>query len=252
MICLIITLIGCSKDDSSVPSEATIPIAGFNYEIKNTTLPRIVDFANSSSNSTSYLWDFDDGNTSTEKNPSHSFVKDGVYKVSLMAVNNDGNDIFTKSITVSTSLASIVSGSYSGNGEFMPGNTKVGDYHSCAIPSDWNKYLKSGDAKCIVSIVNDNTVNISLSGSIYSSSFNRNYDLQSSSQNVISTNNQEFTYYLSSNQLVLKGRSLGFVAFGCYYNDYIYILENAITSPPGPYSHQVWTRLFFGFTGSKN
>ncbi|GHE81852.1 hypothetical protein GCM10011501_07760 [Thalassotalea profundi] len=38
----------------------------------------------------SYLWDFADGTTSTEKNPSHTFSTVGSYDVSLTLVNNKG------------------------------------------------------------------------------------------------------------------------------------------------------------------
>ena len=38
----------------------------------------------------SYLWDFSDGTTSTDKNPSHTFSTVGSYDVSLTLVNNKG------------------------------------------------------------------------------------------------------------------------------------------------------------------
>lgn len=39
----------------------------------------------------SYTWDFGDGTTGTEKNPSHVYTKPGVYSVVLMVVDNMGN-----------------------------------------------------------------------------------------------------------------------------------------------------------------
>ncbi|MCB9188390.1 MAG: gliding motility-associated C-terminal domain-containing protein [Flavobacteriales bacterium] len=39
---------------------------------------------------TTWLWDFGDGNTSTEQNPTHEFVDDGLYDVSLTVVTNEG------------------------------------------------------------------------------------------------------------------------------------------------------------------
>ncbi|MEO9533023.1 MAG: M4 family metallopeptidase [Crocinitomicaceae bacterium] len=47
--------------------------------------PFIVDFSNSSINGTSFTWDFGDGNTSTDVNPSHSYMADGLYTVQLIA-----------------------------------------------------------------------------------------------------------------------------------------------------------------------
>lgn len=39
----------------------------------------------------SYLWDFDDGTTSTEMSPTHVFAVDGVYLVTLCVTDDDGN-----------------------------------------------------------------------------------------------------------------------------------------------------------------
>lgn len=39
---------------------------------------------------TSYLWDFGDGSTSTAQNPSHSYITDGIYYVSLTITNSNG------------------------------------------------------------------------------------------------------------------------------------------------------------------
>lgn len=50
----------------------------------------IVSFVNTSLNSTTCLWDFGDGNTSTSKDPSHSYSSDGNYTVKLITYNNDG------------------------------------------------------------------------------------------------------------------------------------------------------------------
>ncbi len=38
----------------------------------------------------SYLWDFGDGNTSTEQNPVHTYAQDGFYVVTLTVVGSDG------------------------------------------------------------------------------------------------------------------------------------------------------------------
>jgi PKD repeat protein len=47
-----------------------------------------VQFTNTSTGSTSYLWDFGNGNTSTATNPSHNYSLPGVYTVTLSATNN--------------------------------------------------------------------------------------------------------------------------------------------------------------------
>ncbi len=52
-----------------------------------------VEFENKSTNIvTSYLWDFGDGTTSTEENPTHTYSTNGEYSVSLTTTNNSGNN----------------------------------------------------------------------------------------------------------------------------------------------------------------
>lgn len=43
-----------------------------------------ISFVNSSLNATSYLWDFGDGTTSVEQNPTHTYANEGTYTVSLI------------------------------------------------------------------------------------------------------------------------------------------------------------------------
>ncbi len=47
--------------------------------------PASITFANSCQNATTYLWDFGDGSSSTEQNPTHNYTNLGVYSVSLTA-----------------------------------------------------------------------------------------------------------------------------------------------------------------------
>ncbi len=70
------------------------PSAQFSASPLSGPEPLTVDF---SENSTSYdgiaswLWDFGDGQTSTEQNPSHQYAQDGVYTVSLSVTESDGD-----------------------------------------------------------------------------------------------------------------------------------------------------------------
>jgi gliding motility-associated-like protein len=48
---------------------------------------------NFSNGATSYLWDFDDGTTSDEKEPTHKYRIEGVYDVMLIAMNDHGNNV---------------------------------------------------------------------------------------------------------------------------------------------------------------
>lgn len=55
-----------------------------------------VSFINTSeaSDDTDYLWNFGDGNTSSEKNPTHIYTQNGTYNVTLTAQNNLGVNNF--------------------------------------------------------------------------------------------------------------------------------------------------------------
>jgi len=59
-----------------------------------------VIFTNNSSNAISYFWDFGDGSTSTEANPTHVFATPGEYEVTLDAINDCGFTEFTQTTIV--------------------------------------------------------------------------------------------------------------------------------------------------------
>lgn len=62
-----------------------------------------ITFLNSTSTpsgSITYLWDFDDANTSSIQSPSHAFSTANVYNVKLVAENNGCFDSISKSITI--------------------------------------------------------------------------------------------------------------------------------------------------------
>lgn len=82
------------------------PVADFEGSPVSGTSPLRVDFSDlSTGNPTSWLWDFGDGNTSTEENPQNVYSSVGTYTVSLTVENADGSDSVTKEdyITVTAS-----------------------------------------------------------------------------------------------------------------------------------------------------
>lgn len=60
-----------------------------------------INFNNLSSNGDSFLWDFGDGNTSTLRNPDHTYVDAADYDVSLIAFNECGSDTTIQNVSVS-------------------------------------------------------------------------------------------------------------------------------------------------------
>ncbi len=61
-----------------------------------------VSFTNTSTDAVSYSWNFGDGTTSTEANPTHTYSESGSYNVVLTAKGSDGKAVSTSSkVTVS-------------------------------------------------------------------------------------------------------------------------------------------------------
>lgn len=78
----------CSDDDDDEPGVTFQPVtAVFSFSASGNT----VTFANASVNATTYAWDFGDGNSSTEENPSHTYSAPGTYQVTLTASNPEFN-----------------------------------------------------------------------------------------------------------------------------------------------------------------
>jgi len=79
------------------------PTPGFTCDVTSTCIG-IVAFTNTSTDATSYQWNFGDGNTSEEVNPAHTYTSDGVYTVSLTATNAYGNNILTQTNLITVDL----------------------------------------------------------------------------------------------------------------------------------------------------
>jgi len=82
-------------------------IANFTAEPINGEAPLIVDFTDTSTGiPTSWLWDFGDGETSIEQNPSHTYLEAGHYTVSLIVANSSSTDtlIVEELISVSQTI----------------------------------------------------------------------------------------------------------------------------------------------------
>jgi PKD repeat protein len=72
------------------------PMAAFSAPKRNGTVPLKVDFKDESEGSiTSWYWDFGDGETSDERNPTHTYRSPGVYEVSLSVEGPGGPDTQT-------------------------------------------------------------------------------------------------------------------------------------------------------------
>ena len=80
-----------------VGSVSARPVASFISTVESGNAPLVVQFVDSSTNTpTSWVWSFGDGNTSAAQNPSHTYVIEGTYTVTLTATNSGGSDTETK------------------------------------------------------------------------------------------------------------------------------------------------------------
>ena len=83
-------------------------------------IPLIVEFSDTSTgDNLTYLWDFGDGQTSSEQNPTHEYSSAGDFTVSLTTTNNYGSD--TKTDTVSATSTAGTTGTPGGGRGDTPG-----------------------------------------------------------------------------------------------------------------------------------
>lgn len=98
---------GCQLDDP------TLPVAAGSASTTNCTVPCLVQFTDASTGTGiyawTYQWDFGDGTSSSEKNPSHTYTQPGTHQVTLSLSGKYGN-VADSSLTVTVKGKSPVAG----------------------------------------------------------------------------------------------------------------------------------------------
>ncbi len=80
-----------------VIDESDLPDPEFSASVLSGNVPLEVTFTDlSTGDIDSWLWDFGDGNTSTDENPVHEYTTDGTFTVSLTVTNEYGSRVMTK------------------------------------------------------------------------------------------------------------------------------------------------------------
>ncbi len=109
---LLIALIlpGASASVSEQSGYITVglaPVADFDALYAYNIVPTTVAFRDLSTGTTpmNYLWEFGDGATSTEQNPSHNYISRGLYTVKLTVTNAYGSSTKTKENYIAIGLA---------------------------------------------------------------------------------------------------------------------------------------------------
>jgi len=99
---VVMTPEGCSDTSTQVVHVTPVPTASFTFVEACEGTP--TDFTNTSTidaGNLNYAWDFGDGNSSADENPSHSFTDDGTYTVTLTVTSDDGcEDVTSASVNV--------------------------------------------------------------------------------------------------------------------------------------------------------
>ena len=99
----VINDLGCVVTEYTVVEHnpEDLPSSDFSYTVSDYDF----EFQNlSSDNVNEYLWDFGDGNTSTEENPNHSFDEPGYYTVILTVTNDCGSVSTTYEVLATTDM----------------------------------------------------------------------------------------------------------------------------------------------------
>ena len=73
LILAIAFMVSCSKKSDQQDYYVNKPVAGFTYTGNDGPAPVSIQFHNTSENTDQYEWDFGDGYTSTDKDPSHTY-----------------------------------------------------------------------------------------------------------------------------------------------------------------------------------
>ncbi len=103
----------------------------------------MVTTINTSSNANSYLWDFGDGTTSTEQNPSHMYAMDGTYTITLTLENGCSSSTATQILAVSGSNAPQAAFSFDTGSGCAPLEVQFTDASS-ANPDSWSWIFEGG------------------------------------------------------------------------------------------------------------
>lgn len=89
----------CGGDTICQPITVVCPAPSAAFSFSSTNLAYSFNDLTSGS-PTSWMWDFGDGNTSTQQNPNHLYSNLGTFQVCLIATNSCGPDTFCTSVTV--------------------------------------------------------------------------------------------------------------------------------------------------------
>lgn len=131
-------------EEGQVCNEGTcydLPTAGFTFVGNGCTAACSILFTNTSTEATSYSWDFGDGGTSTAENPSHEYTQGGTFTVVLTAINEYGQTTFSEQVLIqSNSQQQLPNANFSVNNNGCTASCQVSFSNSSsnATSYSWN------------------------------------------------------------------------------------------------------------------
>jgi len=93
--------------EQPVPPVLSLPAAAFSANVTSGDAPLNVAFTDESTNATSWLWDFGDGENFTQPNPIHVYDSVGTYSVALTATNANSTATEVKDDYITTRLPDV-------------------------------------------------------------------------------------------------------------------------------------------------
>jgi PKD repeat protein len=92
--------VSSSKDVYIYEKSTQLPSPNFAITGNGGTAPCVVSFVNTSTNATSYSWNFGDGGSSFSTNPSHTYSIGGDFTVTLTATNSAGSKSVSETVSI--------------------------------------------------------------------------------------------------------------------------------------------------------
>lgn len=109
MLLLAVSFYSCTKKGITIEEPpAPAPMADFIYTIGNVPKQSTVAFTNKSLNGKTYNWNFGDGKTSSEENPTHFYQNGGTYTVKLTVTNASGASTIEKTVSVAKPYTAVI------------------------------------------------------------------------------------------------------------------------------------------------
>lgn len=134
-----LTVMGAEGSDSTKQSinAGGVPVADFSADKTQVTVQEYIQFTDKSTNSPSkWEWDFGDGATTTNQNPTHQYLDKGLYTVSLTVKNDNGKDTEIKTGYINVGLAPIADFYADSQTIGIPANVRFID-RSTRNPTSW-------------------------------------------------------------------------------------------------------------------